>query len=64
MVRRNENAGDKDKTFEQFIADQNNETEKEIPTVMNFAKISIDNNGTLEELYEETDNVIKEILMK
>jgi len=64
MVARNENAGDKDKTFEQFIADQNNETEKEIPTVMDFAKISIDNNGTLEELYEKTDKVIKNILMK
>jgi len=62
MVARNENAGDKDKTFEQFIADQNNETEKEIPTVMDFAKISIDNNGTLEELYRKTDKVISDIL--
>ena len=64
MKARNENAGDKNKTFEQFIADQNNETEKDIPTVMDFAKISIDNNGTLEELYEKTDKAIKDILMK
>ncbi len=59
---RNENAGDKDKTFDQFIADQNNEADREIPEVMNFSKISINNNGTLEDLYDETDNVIKNIL--
>ena len=64
MIARNENVGDKDKTFEQFIADQNNETEKEIPKVMDFAKISIDNNGTLEELYENTDKVIEDILKR
>ena len=64
MIARNENAGDKNKTFEQFIADQNNETEKEIPKVMDFAKISIDNNGTLEELYENTDKVIEDILKR
>jgi dephospho-CoA kinase len=62
MKARNENVGDKDKTFEQFLADQNNEAEKGIPEVMDFAGISIKNNGTLEELYAETDKVLKNIL--
>jgi len=58
---RNENVGDKDKTFEQFLAEENYETEKSIPEVMNFAKISIDNNGTLKELYSQTDKIVAEI---
>jgi dephospho-CoA kinase len=64
MKARNENTGDKDKTFEQFMTDQNNEAEKEIPVVMDFAKIGINNNGTLEELYEKSDKIIGEILAK
>ncbi|MBA4319947.1 MAG: hypothetical protein C0412_16225 [Flavobacterium sp.] len=64
MKVRNENAGDKDKTFKQFIEDQNSEAEKEIPMVMDYAKISINNNGTPEELYFQTDKIIGEILAK
>lgn len=59
---RNENTGDKDKTFEQFVFEQNYETEKTIPEVMDFAKISIDNNGTLENLYLQVDKIIGNIL--
>jgi dephospho-CoA kinase len=64
MKNRNENVGDKDKTFEQFLNDQNNEAEKGIPEVMNFAKLSIENNGTLDELYYQTDKIITGILSK
>jgi len=59
---RNENTGDKDKTFEQFVFEQNYETEKSIPEVMDFAKISIDNNGTLANLYLQVDKIIGNIL--
>jgi dephospho-CoA kinase len=62
MKVRNENKGDSEKTFEQFLADQNNEAEKGIPEVMNFAKLSINNNGTLDELHNQTDKIIKNIL--
>lgn len=62
MKARNENEGDAGKTFEQFMADENYETEKSIPEVMNFAKISINNNGNLDELYSQTDKIIKSIL--
>ncbi len=62
MKTRNENAGDKDKTFEQFMIDQNNEADKEIPIVMAMAKITIKNEGSLEELYSQIDNSISEIL--
>lgn len=62
MVLRNENKGDKDKTFEQFLRDQNAEPEMEIPTVMNFAKLGIDNNGSIEDLYIQIDNIISGLL--
>ena len=62
MKARNENVGDSEKTFEQFMIDQNNEAEKGIPEVMDFAKLSIVNNGTLEELYAKTDKIIGDIL--
>jgi len=62
MKLRNENAGDKDKTFEQFLADQNNEADREIPIVMDFAKIAINNNGTIEDLHNQADKIITDIL--
>jgi dephospho-CoA kinase len=64
MKSRNENIGDKEKTFEHFLSDQNSEAEKEIPEVMDFAEIAIINNGTLDELYAETDKIIGDILNK
>jgi dephospho-CoA kinase len=62
MKLRNENVGDKDKTYEQFLADHENESEKEIPVVMALAKISIGNNNSLNEFYEQIDKVMSELL--
>lgn len=61
MVKRNENEGDADKTFEQFLIDDKKEAELEIPTVMAAAKYHLDNNGTLEELYAQIDKIIADI---
>lgn len=60
-VKRNENAGDAEKTFEQFSADDKKEAELEIPTVMAAAKYKLNNNGTFEELYAQIDKIIAEI---
>ena len=62
LKARNENKGDSEKTFEQFLADQNNEADREIPSVMESTKWSINNNGTLEELYPQIDTLIGKIL--
>lgn len=62
MRSRNENSGDSEKSFEQFMKDHENEAEKEIPTVMAYAKIGIENNGTIEDLYSQVDKIITEIL--
>lgn len=61
MIKRNENVGDAEKTFEQFLADDQKEAEREIPTVMAAAKYKIDNNGVFEELYKQIDKIVSEI---
>lgn len=59
MKNRNENAGDAEKTFDEFMVDHEREAEKEIPKVMSEAKWSIDNNGDFEKLYKQIDILIE-----
>jgi dephospho-CoA kinase len=61
MRLRNENIGDANKTLTEFLADCNKEAEQEISTVMSKAIYTLDNNGTLEELYKQLDNIFKDI---
>jgi dephospho-CoA kinase len=61
MVRRNENAGDADKTLAQFLADGQKEAELQIPEVMASAELSVKNNGSLTEFYVQLDAIIKQI---
>ena len=61
MKLRNENAGDDKKTFEQFLEDHNAEADKQIPEVMKTAKYSIDNSGTLGDLYKQIDEILKKV---
>jgi dephospho-CoA kinase len=61
MKLRNENEGDNKKTFEQFLEDHNAEADKQIPEVMKTAKYTIDNSGTLEDLYKQIDEIIKKL---
>jgi dephospho-CoA kinase len=61
LVKRAENVGDAEKTFEQFLSDDKKEAELEIPTVMAAAQYKIDNNGSFEELYAQIDKIITAI---
>ncbi|MBI4812109.1 AAA family ATPase [Candidatus Falkowbacteria bacterium] len=61
LLKRGENAGDKNKTFEQFLRDHEAETEILIPKIGKEADYKIDNNGTLEKLYEQIDEIISNI---
>lgn len=58
LVQRNENADDSTKTYEQFLADGQKETELEIPAVMATANYKLDNNGTLKNLYNQIEKII------
>jgi dephospho-CoA kinase len=62
LVLRNENEDDKTKTFEAFLADHKIETEMTIPEVMTYAKERIDNNGSLDDLKRQIDEIIKKYL--
>jgi len=58
LVKRNENEGDAEKTYEQFLADGRKETELTIPAIMAKAEYAIDNNGSLLELNKQIENIV------
>lgn len=55
---RGENSDDNSKTWEQFQADHELETEKTIPPVMAKADVTIDNNGSLEDFYKQLEELV------
>ena len=61
LKTRNENAGDGQKTFEEFLKDQEAEADKQIPEVMKGAKYSIDNSGNFENLYKQIDEILTKL---
>lgn len=61
IIERSENPDDKNKTFEQFQKDQQQETEITIPQVVAEAESRINNNGTKEDLYQEIERLLEKI---
>jgi len=61
MKKRNENAGDAEKTFAEFLNDGKREAELQIPEVMAAARFHLDNNGDLPALYAQIDKIRQEI---
>ncbi len=61
VIKRNENIGDADKTFEQFLFEGQQETELEIPKLIAESTYHLDNNGSLEDLYKQIDVIIKKL---
>lgn len=59
LIKRAENPGDTEKTYEDFLEDHKAETEITIPDLMKQADFTIDNNGTLEDLYKQLDELVK-----
>jgi dephospho-CoA kinase len=62
MKLRNENLGDAEKTFGEFMEDHERETEATIPEVMEKAEYSLNNDGGLEELHKQIDDLILKII--
>lgn len=58
---RGENADDKTVTLEQFKKQHTLQTELMIPDIMKKADVHIDNNGSLEELYQHIDTLVAQI---
>ncbi len=61
MKNRGEKAGETEMTWEQFQAQEEAETERTIPSVMERAWKSISNEGTKEELEQYTHEIMKEL---
>jgi len=64
LIQRKENADDASKTYEQFLADGQRETELDIPKVMAQADYRLDNNGSLKDLYIQIEKIIIELEKK
>lgn len=58
IVKRGENSDDLKKTFEEFKKDHEREAELQIKDLKNHAEYVIDNNGSLDELYKQIDQII------
>lgn len=58
VTKRGENTDDRSKTWEQFQADGQQESERQIRSVMAQAKHQLDNNGSFEQLYKQLDQLI------
>jgi dephospho-CoA kinase len=58
LIKRVENTGDTQKTYEAFLSDHNREADAEIPVVAKSAQAIIDNNGALPELYAQVEKLI------
>ncbi len=62
QVLRNENKGDAEKTYDEFMADHESEADRDIPTVMTSATLSIDNNGSRADLERQVDSLLTKLL--
>lgn len=61
VVERNENPGDDKKTFADFLKDQSEESESEIPNTMAAADYVIQNDGSWDHLWNQIHDLVKKI---
>jgi dephospho-CoA kinase len=59
MLKRNENEGDAEKSFAEFLKDEEAEADKMIKELGKTAEIIINNDGDFENLYNQVENIIK-----
>ena len=59
LIKRGENKDDNSKTYEQFLADHQRSTEVSILEVIKHATERTDNNGNLESLRKQLDELVK-----
>lgn len=58
LVKRKENFGDGCKSFDDFRRERESESEIQIKNLKEIADFLIDNNGTFEDLYGQTDKIL------
>lgn len=60
LTQRTENVDDQNKTFEQFQKDHEQEPEQKIDEVSQGADITLENNGSVEDLFAQVDALLKQ----
>lgn len=58
---RRENPDDERKTFADFVQEGKQEAERQIAEVVSRANFTVDNNGTMEELHRQLDNIVSKL---
>ena len=58
LIERTENQGDTQKTYEEFLSDHQKEADAHIPEVMEHAVAAINNNGDMNELYQQIEDLL------
>ena len=61
IIKRTENVDDQDKTWEQFQKEGQQESEQKIKEIAAEADFRIDNNGTLDDTYGQTEEILTRI---
>ena len=61
LTQRSENIDDQNKTWEQFQKDGSQEAEQQIKAVMEKADFTLDNNGSVEDLYVQIDALLAKL---
>lgn len=59
LVQRSENVDDKNKTFEQFLLDEQRPTELSIDEVAREAHVTLNNDGSLDDFREAIDKLVR-----
>lgn len=62
-IRRNQSPGDEKMSYEDFRKKDNAESENQIEGLKKFTKYIITNNGSVEELLQKTDEIIKKLIL-
>jgi len=59
IIKRTQNPDDKNKTYEEFVAEHQRPNELSILEVAKLAHERVDNNGTIEALYRQLDELVR-----
>jgi dephospho-CoA kinase len=60
LNQRSENKDDQNKTWEEFLKESNSESELQIREIAKKANFVIDNSGTIQELHDQIDKMMRE----
>lgn len=64
LILRTENPDDQKKTWEQFQAEGKQESEQKIAELMREAAYTIDNNGSVDELFKQVDEIVASVITR